>query len=232
MMHSRTAHVRRWVAGVTGIGLAAGALVGVLLGAPAAVAATAIAPESVPAGLSIAISDGVAVTDSGSTSHYTATVTNDGTAPVTGRLVITLPAPAKYTEAAGAHVEKSDAAWQVRVPAGKSVTHRVTADIGRIPKGDVRVTTLATLYASGDSTRILVRAADANAIRGVVDPAHTVGQKPARAAADGGTPTSLIVGVAISVVLLAFAATGVVLLQRRTRPTNEIELSSPKQGQL
>ncbi|MGO4535759.1 hypothetical protein [Leifsonia sp. 2MCAF36] len=202
---------------MTGIGLAGGALLSVLLGAPAAVAATAAAPEAAPAGLSIAISDGVAATASGSTSKYTATVTNDGTAPVTGKLVITLPAQAKYSEAGGAHVEKSDAVWQVTVPAGKSVTHRVTADIGRIPKGEVRVTTLATLYAADDGSRILVRAADANAIQGVVDPAHTVGQKPAKAADSGGSPALLVVGVAISVVLLALAATGVVWLRRRTR---------------
>lgn len=218
-LHNQAAKLRQWVIGVIATGLVGSSL----LLAPAASATTVSVPQVVPAGLSIAISDGVAETASGLSSNYTATVTNRGSTPVTGKLVITLPSHATYSDAKGAHIDKADATWQVTVAPGKSESRRATADVGRIPKGEVRVTTLATLYASGDRAQILVRAADANAIQGVVDPAHTVGQKPKTAVVAPGNPTLLIVGGAIFAVLLALVATGMLLLRRRKRQANQIE---------
>jgi hypothetical protein len=217
-VHNHAAKLRQWVLGV----IAAGLVSGSLLSAPAATAAATADPGAMPAGLSIAISDGRAGTAPGSSSNYTATVTNGGPAAVTGKLVITLPSHATYSEATGAHIQKSDATWQVTVPPGKSVTRQATADVGRIPKGEVRVTTLATLYASDDRGRILVRAADANAIRGIVDPARTVGQHPKRAVVAPRTPALLIVGVVIGAVLLALVVAGIVLVRRRTRQATHL----------
>jgi hypothetical protein len=227
--HTRAANLRQWVTGV----MVAGVVGSFLLFAPAATAATVYATvaaavsaaPTVPAALSIAITDGVAETASGSTSDYTATVTNGGTAAVTGELVITLPRHATYTDAKGAHIDKADAAWQVTVAPGKSETRRATVDVGQIPKGEVRVTTLATLYAPGDRARILVRAADANAIHGIVDPAHTVGQKPKTAVVTPSDPTPLIAGIVTLAVLLALVGTSIVLFRRRKRQSCAVPIA-------
>ncbi|MFB9748483.1 hypothetical protein [Leifsonia shinshuensis] len=206
--HNRRPTLRRWTI------VAAAALIGsVLLSAPAASVAAA---QPAPDGLSIAITDGAAETTSGASSNYTVTVTNRGTTPVSAELVVALPPFAAFSEAKGAHVEKTEAAWTVTVAPGSSERRHATADIGRIPAGEVRVTTLATLYASGDRSRILVRAADANAIQGVLDPAHTVGQSPAKVSAAPGD-SAVIVVVSACAVLLALAIVGVVVFRRVRR---------------
>ncbi len=218
-LQNQAENVRRWVIGA----IAAGLLVSSFVFAPAATSATISAAQVVPAGLSIAISDGVAEASAGSSLSYTVTVTNRGTASVTAELVITLPRYATYSAAKGAHIDKTNAAWQLTIAPGTSESRRATVDVGRIPKGEVRVTTLATLYASSDRAQILIRAADANTIQGIVDPAHTVGQSPKKATITPNNPTLLIVSAAILAVLLALVATGIVLLRRRKRQPNEVE---------
>ncbi|CAM5399469.1 hypothetical protein [Leifsonia shinshuensis] len=218
-----TPHNRRPTLSRSIIVATAAALIGsVLLSAPAASAATVTAAQTVPDGqpapdgLSIAITDEAAETTSGASSNYTVTVTNRGTTPVSAELVVALPTFAAFSEAKGAHVEKAEAAWTVTVAPGSSERRHATADIGRIPAGEVRVTTLATLYASGDRSRILVRAADANAIQGVLDPAHTVGRHPAKVGAAPGDSAVLVV-VSACAVLLALAIVGVVVIRRVLR---------------
>lgn len=179
-------------------------------------AAPSATRQAVPEGLSIAITDGVAETAPGASATYTATVTNRGTMPVTGELVIALADRAGFTSVQGAQVDKREASWRVTVAPGTSTSRRAAARVGRIPHGEVRVTTLATLYANGDRSVILVRAADADAIRGVVDPAHTVGEVAARVPAAPAPPWALL-GVAVAAVLAASATAGVALTRRRRR---------------
>lgn len=220
--HNHRATVRRWTIGWTTTVVLGGAL----LGAPAAAAATA--SQAAPDGLSIAISDGSAETSSGASSSYTVTVTNRGTTPVTGELVIAVPHFVTFSEAEGARREKADAAWKVTIAPGASERRRASATVGRIPATEVRVTTLATLYDSADRARILVRAADANAIRGVLDPAHTVGQSPRKvgAAPNGPGLLGVVVGVGAGAALLAALIVGIVVFRRRrgvraTVPTHD-----------
>ncbi|MCI0159387.1 hypothetical protein KNO15_22015 [Leifsonia shinshuensis] len=217
--HTRRAILLRWTIGL----LTTGLLGSVFLLTPAASAAPVTAPLTAPDGLSIAITDGVAETASGASSDYTVTVTNRGTSPVTGELVVTLPEFATFSKAEGSHREKADAVWKVTVAPGASERRHASAAIGRIPATAVRVTTLATWYAEGDRSRILVRAADANAIQGVLDPAHTVGQSPQKVGAAPKDPTFLIVGVSACVVLLALAIVGFVVLRRRRRESVPVQ---------
>jgi hypothetical protein len=157
-------------------------------------AATTAAP---PAGLSIAITDHVSEVQPGSAVQYTATVTNLGARAVTGTLAVTVP---DYAKASG-----DTASWTVTVEPGKTASRTLDATIGTIPKGEVRVTALATLFARGSSTQILVRSADPDLIKGVRDPAQTV--RPAAASA----PTVFNAGIVFAVILLVVVALGVAL---------------------
>ena len=197
--------------------VAAGLVGSSLMLTPEATAASDASPGAVPVGLSITIDDGVTETTSGSSLTYTATVTNRGTASVAGELVITVPSFATYSNVGGAGIDNADAAWKVNIAPGKSERRRVTAEVGRIPKGDVRVTTLATLYPSSDRSRILVRAADANGIEGVVDPAHSIGQRPAKGAL---APTGLLVGGGSVLFASALIVSWVLITRRRKRRAN------------
>ena len=137
------------------------------------------AAAATPPGLSITLSDAKAQTQSGATLTYTAAVTNAGADPFTGRLDITVPSYATYVGTADGNHNGADVSWSIAVGAGKSVSRKVTVKLGTIPRNEVRFTTIATLYPAGNATQILVRTADPDAIRGVVDPAHSVGLRPA-----------------------------------------------------
>jgi hypothetical protein len=179
---------------------AAAAAVGFVVGL-AAVVAGLIAPASAltagapPAGLSIAITDHVSEVHPGSSVQYTATVTNLGPRVVTGTLEVTVPA---YAKASG-----DTASWSVTVEPGKTARKTLDATIGTIPRGEVRATALATLFARGSSTQILVRSADPDLIQGVHDPAQTV--HPATT----GAPAMLNAGIIFSVILLVVVALGI-----------------------
>jgi hypothetical protein len=132
-----------------------------------------------PPGLSITLGDAKTQTQSGATLTYVASVTNAGAEPVNGMLDVTIPSYAAYVGTAAGKKEGPDIKWPVTVGAGKSVSRKVTVKLGEIPKGEVRFTSIATLYSTDSGPRILVRTADPDGIRGVVDPAHSVGVKPA-----------------------------------------------------
>jgi hypothetical protein len=185
---SALSHPRALTSATLAVGLAA-----IVAGPVAsASAATTAAP---PAGLSIAITDHVSEVQPGSAVQYTATVTNLGARAVTGTLAVTVP---DYAKASG-----DTARWTVTVEPGKTASKTLDATIGTIPKGEVRVTALATLFARGSSTQILVRSADPDLIKGVRDPAQTA--RPAAASA----PTVFNAGIVFAVILLVVVALGV-----------------------
>ncbi|WP_344201168.1 hypothetical protein [Pseudolysinimonas kribbensis] len=178
-------------------GLAALAMTGLTSVEPAA----AVAP---PAGLSITLSDATTQTESGAILTYTAAVTNAGASAVKGTLQVTVPGYASYAHSASGKKTGSDLSWPITVGAGKTVSRETTVRVGRIPRGEVRFTTLATLYPEGEPGRILVRTADPDGIRGVVDPAHSV-RSPGASAGQSNAPLVItaIIGGAIIVVALA-----------------------------
>jgi hypothetical protein len=170
-----------------------------------------------PAGVSISITDGVSEVDSGSEVQYRATITNVGPAPVSGTLIVTIPAYSKYVDPITAHVSGDGASWNVTVDPGKSVSKNVKVTVGTIPKGEVRVTTLAALTASDDPARIVVRSADPDLIKGVQDPAHTVG-RPAAGASDALTGIGVVGGVMAAVIVILAIVAFVWIRRRRQLP--------------
>lgn len=215
--NDRSATVRRWTIGALATALLGGLLLATAA-APAASAATVStvsAAQAVPEGLSIAITDGKAETVSGASTTYTVTVTNRGTEPVTGELVVAVPSFVTVEKAEGSHLDKAEAAWTVTVAPGATERRRAAVTIRNIPATEVRVNTLATLYDSADRSRILVRATDAKAIRGVTDPAHTVGQKPATVRSATNDPMVIVIAVSAGAVALAVAVVGAVVFRRR-----------------
>lgn len=152
-------------------------------------AARADASPAAPAQLSVTLTDGVSEVHSDSDVHYSATVTNQGTRPITTRLVLTAPGYVNITRAPGARVAAHSATWRITVPASKSVTRTAAAHIATIAKGDYRVTTLASVYATNSAAGVpLIRTAVANTITGVTDPARTV--KPTSAARQPSSSSS------------------------------------------
>jgi len=153
------------------------AFVGAALTVLLALGPVAAAEAAPPAGLSISIQRGGTEVHPGDRLTYTAIVRNDGTSPVEGRLVITVPDYLRVADAEGADRSGSDASWAVTVPAGAAVSEKLTGVLQRIPKGQLRVTTLVSLYL-GDQAQATIRSADAAVIAGVRDPAHAVDDRP------------------------------------------------------
>ncbi|HEX3680378.1 MAG TPA: hypothetical protein VHU90_11705 [Galbitalea sp.] len=168
-----------------------------------------------PPGLSITLADGTAQTRSGATLTYTASVTNEGANPLEGTLEITIPAYATYTDTKSAPAKGPNISWPVTIGAGNRVSEEVTVNVGTIPKTEVRFTSIATLYAGLTGTDILVRTADPDAIRGVVDPAHTVGQ-PA-AAKNQPVPALAVFAIILGVVVLIVVVIGCIFWTRKRR---------------
>jgi len=162
-------------------------------------AAPATARAAAPAGLSVSIHNGSTEVRQGDRLAYTATVKNSGTDPVDGRLVITVPSYVQVTEAADADDSGADASWAVTVPPGGSVTKKLTGVLEKIPKGEVRVTTLVSLYL-GDAKRPAIRSAEADTIAGVKDPAHAVSDQAGAASAPGLPPIAWV-GLGIAAVV-------------------------------
>jgi hypothetical protein len=164
-----------------------------------------------PPGLSVTISDATAQTASKATLTYTSTLTNAGTRPVTAQLVLAIPSYASYAQAPGAAVDKQTATWPVTVAAGKAVTKRAAVTLGTIPKGEVRVTTLISVYLPGHPPTLLIRSAEANRIQGVTDPAHTVNAVGAsrggnRPISSGTITVIVILGVLVLLLVGAWLA--------------------------
>lgn len=189
----------------------------------ASATATPAAPaKAAPVGLSVTISDGVKQVHPNLDVTYTAKLSNSGTKPVTANLVLTVPGYLTYRDTAGAKVSKQDAEWPVTVAAGQSVTKKVTARIGSIPKAERRVTSLATVY-TGKTTGVpLIRSADASSIAGVADLPNTAKATPAdgktSASHSDGSHRPWLLGSSIGVVLLAVLAASAVYLRRRGTP--------------
>ena len=174
-----------------------------------ATAAEAVAPP----GLSVSIRNGSSEVHAGDRLAYTATVKNSGTSPVDGRLLITVPAYVRVTGAADAARSGVDTSWTVTVPAGGSVTKRLTGVLDDIPKGELRVTTLVSLYI-GDSAQPAIRSAEADTIAGITDSAHAVNDPASTPGASDELPIAWIVlGVGV-LGLLAVACTWWILRNR------------------
>ena len=168
-----------------------------------------------PPGLSITLADGTAQTHSGATLSYTASVSNAGANQVKGLLEITIPSYSTYVGTDSASQRGSNISWPLTIGGGKQVSERATVKVGTIPKTEVRFTTIATLYSGGSGTDILVRTADPDTIRGVVDPAHTVG----KSTTPEGQPAPVLVVFAIiaGIAILVVAVIGCTLWARRRR---------------
>ena len=191
-------------------------VVGAVLLAVALVAAPVAAAEAAaPAGLSISIQrEGSTEVHAGDSLTYTATVRNDGTDPVDGRLVITVPTYVEITDLGGAEGAGDDASWTVTVPAGESVTKTLTVKLDTIPKEELRVTTLVGLYL-GDEAEPTIRSADAAAIAGVKDPAHASDDPDVAPASPLASPLVwLVVG---AVVVIVAVAVWILVRRRRAR---------------
>jgi hypothetical protein len=187
--------------------------------AAATIPTTGVPITAPPPGLSITLTDRTAQTHSGATLTYTASVTNAGANSVKGTLVITIPSYATYTGANSAGKKGADLSWPVTVGGGKEVSEKAIVKVGTIPNGEVRFTTLATLYQAGNATNILVRTADPDTIRGIIDPAHTVRQPNTTK----GHPSQPIVAIAIIVGVVLILGIGVALpFWKRRRRTSRV----------
>jgi len=173
--------------------------------------AAAAAP---PVGVSISINGGSAEVRAGDRLFYIATLRNGGTSAVEGRLVITVPDFVRVADAAGADRSGSAASWDVTVPVGGTVSEKLTGVLERIPKGELRVTTLASLYLAGE-TQPTIRTADAAAIEGVRDTARAAGDRPVTPAVQPW----LVVWIGLAILVLAaigaLAAWRLVVRRRR-----------------
>ncbi|HWH25353.1 MAG TPA: hypothetical protein VNT53_01740 [Pseudolysinimonas sp.] len=187
--------------------IAAVVLIAAFIGIPTTVAAAAA-----PAGLSVSIGNESSDVHAGDTLAYTATVRNDGTEAVDGRLVISVPTYFRVTVAHDADRAGSDASWSVSVPPGGHVTKKLTGVLTKIPKGELRVTTLVSVYV-GDETKPAVRSAEADTIAGVTDTAHSVKEEAAKR--PNGLPIGWIVGGVAALALMGAAVAWWLVRRRR-----------------
>jgi hypothetical protein len=153
--------------------------------APLAFAASTAVPGRAQApALSIQLTDNRDTVEPNATVHQVLTLTNTGSAPVTGLLVVTAPPYASIANAPGADVSGSEATWTVTAAPGAPLTEELDVGIGQVPAGEQFVTTLATFYAGGNRTAPpTVRTADADRLPGVPDPRSTTTSTRGSAAA-------------------------------------------------
>lgn len=179
--------------------------------------ATSTAP---PAGLSISIDNGTKATGPDSDVTYKVTLSNSGAGPITAWVKATVPDYAKITDAGDGDTKDHDNTWKVDVEAGKKHTETFKAHIGAIPKGTYRVTTLASVYLTEDTTGApVIRSADSDTIPGVKEPTGAT-PTPTAAATDHttgsqGTVLTIVIVGALIVVAAVAVITGVLLRRRR-----------------
>jgi hypothetical protein len=181
------------------------------------------AEAAVPPQLSITLTDGVAQTRSGQSLTYTATVTNGGAKQVKGKLVLEVPA---FTSAGHAKHSAQTVTWTMTARGDSTVTRKATVKVHTIPKGMVRVTTLASVYLGATSGVPVIRTADADRIAGVPDPTPvTVSlrpsasptKRPAAVSAQDGNGASLWLAAGLPIVIAAGLAAGALVWWRRRR---------------
>jgi hypothetical protein len=179
-------------------------------------------PTPPPPGLSISIDNGATTTKPDSNVSYKVTLANSGTSPVTAWIVAGVPGYGKITDAGGGQAKGQNDTWKVTVEAGKKQTETLKAHIGTIPKGTYRVTALASVYLSDDTTGApIIRSADSDAIPGVKEP---VAAKPTPTASApthpaGNITAPVVIGILGALVIIAAAAIITLVLVRRTRQT-------------
>ncbi|WP_314650442.1 hypothetical protein [uncultured Microbacterium sp.] len=194
-----------WTAGgwmVAGLGVIAGTLVVLLMGALGASASGATATETPDVEVAL-VSDSDALAD-GDDLVYTAVVTNRGAA-LQAKVVLTPPSYITLgTLDRGGVLDQGAAVWTLPLAAGESTTIEVPATVGEIPDGERRATALISLYVDGAPAPV-VRSASADAIAGVDD-------RQAVAAAPELIPLPMVAGLAVA---LAAGLVAVVALTRR-----------------
>lgn len=194
-----------WAAGgwlVAGLGVFAGSLVVLLMGAVGAMASVAAVADAPDVEVAL-VSDADGLAD-GDELVYTAVVTNRGAA-MQARVVLT---PPSYITLGmldrGGAIDQGAAVWMLPLAAGESTTIEVPATVGEIPDGERRATALISLYVDGAPTPA-VRSASADAIAGVDDRQSAI-------TAPELMPVPMLVGLIIA---LAVGLSAVVVLTRR-----------------
>lgn len=194
------------------VGLAAAAALGILIG-PAPASAASAAPE-----MSVTISDGVKTVKPGMGVTYTTKVTNLGADPVDAKIVVAVPSYVEIRDAGTGTVDKQTVTWTATVAPHETSDLKLTATIGDIPKDDVRVTAVASVYVDGVEPSPLIRSADADRIQGVADtPAPTASSASATASHGSATGTIVTVIVIVLVVLLVAASVAALVIVRKRR---------------
>lgn len=183
-------------------------------------APTSAKPKPPPPGLSITIDNAATTTKPDSDVSYKITLANAGSGSVTAWIVASVPSYAKIDDAGGGQVSGHNDTWKVTVGAGKKQTETITAHIGTIPKGTYRVTALASVYLSKNTSKApVIRSADSDAIPGVAEPKASHPSSTASKAphSSSSTKTPVVVGVAGGIVIIAAAVVALVLTRRSRR---------------
>ena len=207
-----TVHMGRHTLTTTAVSSAAASLICLL--AWGGGAQPAAAAETAPTGLSVTITDGVHEVTSHTAVTYTAELANAGSEPVTATVLVRVPGFAELT--AGGEFAGTDATWNVTVLPGGSQTVTAEAQIGAIPPGEVRVTTMVSVYL-GEGVDVAsavptIGSADADLIEGVTDPSTVTGSND-----DDGAPVDIGVMIGTAALVLIGLAALLVTLTRRTK---------------
>ena len=195
------------------LGLTIAVACSVVAGLAAAPAATA-APQ-----MSVTISDGVKTVKPGIGVTYTTEVENMGADPVDAKVVLTVPTYVQIEGAGDGTVEKSSSTWAITIAPHHTSALQLTAKIGTIPAGEVRVTAVASVYVDGATPAPLIRTADANRIQGVAD---TPAPRPDTSSpAAQPWPIGWIIAAITTALVLAAAIVVAILLIGRRRGTSK-----------
>jgi hypothetical protein len=173
-------------------------------------AAGAGGAAEVPDGLSVAISDGKKTVSGGDTLTYTVAVDNvDASVSMIGSIVVTIPTFSTITEKGGAATATANGStsltWPLDIKSGTKAKQTFSIHLGSVPKGVVRVSTLATVYAV-DGTVPVIGTADSNRIAGRVDPSDAANSANSTRFPLGFEWLTPMVGVAIVALVAMIAA--------------------------
>ena len=186
-----------------------------LLAASLVIAPTAAAPQAAdtPAApqLSVTMSNGTETVHRGEIVTYATTVTNSGTNAVLTRVVAELPDYLTANSAKDGDLTSHAASWTETIEPGAKKTFRVSASVGTIPKRDVRVTALASVYL-GNEKSPLIRTADADRIPGVAD-----GPSKIPGLATPSSTTHILLDIGALVAGVVALGVGIMLVLRRRR---------------